>query len=142
MKKILYALVLIAFDQITKFLFQNQYYGSGFFRIHYTENTGAAFSILQNQNLLLIIIAIVVIALIFYYYKQIKLKLPLILILAGATGNLIDRIFFGYVRDFISVSIWPIFNLADLFSTVGVIWLIYHFYTEEKTYKSKTPKKK
>tara|TARA_Y100000310_G_C20598040_1_gene771530 strand:- start:101 stop:529 length:429 start_codon:yes stop_codon:yes gene_type:complete len=142
MKKLLYALILIVFDQFTKFLFQNQYYGSGFFKIYYTENTGAAFSILQNQNLLLAIIAIVVVALIFYYYKQVKLKLPLILILAGAVGNLIDRVFFGFVRDFISISIWPIFNLADVFSTVGVLWLIYYFYTEEKTYKSKTPRKK
>lgn len=142
MKKLFYALILIVFDQVTKFIFQNSYYGSGLFKIYYTENTGAAFSILQNQNILLIIIAIVVIALIFYYYKQINLKLPLILILAGTVGNLIDRIFLGFVRDFISVSIWPIFNLADVFCTVGILWLIYHFYTEEKTYKSKTLKKK
>ncbi len=142
MKKLLYAIVFILFDQISKFIFQSKYYGTGIFKIYYTENTGAAFSILQNQQILLILISIIVIIIIFKYYKEIKLKLPLILILAGTIGNLIDRVFFGFVRDFISVSIWPIFNLADVFNTIGIFWLIYYFYKEEKTYKSKRHRKK
>jgi len=142
MKKLLYAIIFVLFDQVSKFIFQNKYYGQGIFKIFYTENTGAAFSILQNQQLLLIIISIIVIILIFKYYKEIKVKLPLILILAGTTGNLIDRVFFGFVRDFISVSVWPIFNLADCFNTIGIFWLIYYFYKEENTYKSKRHRKK
>ena len=46
--------------------------------------------------------------------------------MAGTIGNLIDRIVFGYVRDFISISIWPSFNLADIFNVIGVILILIH----------------
>jgi len=134
MKKLLIiSLILIFFDQITKFIFTNKYYTIGNFGIYYAENTGAAFSILQGMNLLFLIISIIVIIAIIYYYKRLPYKLPLILLLAGTTGNLIDRIFFHYVRDFIMISVWPIFNLADSFNTIGVLLLIYHFWKEDKT---------
>ena len=57
-------------------------------------------------------------------------------------GNFIDRIFLGYVRDFISISIWPVFNFADIFSTIGVGLLIIKLYKEDKAYKLKSHRRK
>jgi signal peptidase II len=53
---------------------------------------------------------------------------PLILIFSGAISNLIDRLYFGCVIDFINLKVWPIFNLADIFICVGVFFLIIKFY--------------
>lgn len=108
---VLLIIILILLDQITKYFLTS------------TINYGAAFGILQNQRLLLIIISIIVIITCIYYYK--KYKLPLSFILAGTISNLIDRIFLGYVRDFIDFKIWPVFNLADVFNCIGVFLLIY-----------------
>jgi signal peptidase II len=133
--------IFILLDQITKYFLTEKYITiTSFFSFRYAENTGTAFSILQNQNLLLIFISIIVIIGCIYYFKQYKLALTFVL--AGAIGNLLDRIFLGFVRDFIAISIWPIFNLADSFNTIGIILLIYAFYREDKTYKQSTLKKR
>lgn len=101
-----------------------------FFRITYVKNTGAAFSIFSNNTILVIIISIVVIGfLLFYIYKNKgnnKLEnVSYAFILGGAIGNLIDRLVYGYVIDFLDFEILsynaPIFNLADTFIVIGVI---------------------
>lgn len=101
-----------------------------FFRITYVKNTGAAFSIFSNNTLLVIIISIVVIGfLLFYIYKNKgnnKLEnVSYAFILGGAISNLIDRLVYGYVIDFLDFEILsynaPIFNLADTFIVIGVI---------------------
>ncbi len=113
--------MLIFLDQLTKFLIPG------------ITNTGAAFGILQGQNIFLILLSLIVISIIIFYYKKYKeLRLYLILILSGVIGNLIDRIFFGYVRDFINLKIWPVFNLADSYSVTGVILLVYIIYFKKK----------
>jgi len=129
-------IILVILDQITKFLLQNKEYGTSFIKFTYLENTGAAFGLFQNFNIIFIIISFLVLGFTIYYFKQ--YPLPLSLVIAGILGNLIDRLFFGFVRDFISISIWPVFNLADTFNTIGVIILAYYFYKEDKTYKPKT----
>ena len=106
-------ILLIILDQLSKYFFGN------------IKNYGAAFGILQGYTTFLIIISIIVILICLYYYKEKNLRLSLSFILAGTTGNLIDRILFSYVRDFIDLKIWPVFNLADTFNVVGVILLIY-----------------
>jgi len=117
----LIALAVIILDQITKFLFTDKHFGI----INYTTNTGAAFSILQNYAVLLTIITIIVIGFIIYLYKKNKnYYLPLSLIIGGAIGNLIDRLFFGFVRDFIDLKVWPIFNIADSANVIGAIILM------------------
>jgi signal peptidase II len=142
MRPIIYTTFLVILDQITKYLFTNKEYLIGSIGIKYVENTGAAFSIFQNQTIILSIISLIAVILIIKYYKTFKVKLPLILLLSGTLGNLIDRVILGYVRDFIAISIWPTFNIADSCITIGVIWLIYEMHKEEKTYKSKKPKNK
>lgn len=142
MKKfIIISLILLALDQLTKYLFTGKEYLIGNFGINYVENTGAAFGILSGRSIFLIIVGFLVMFMIFYYYNEIKYKLPLILIFAGTLGNVIDRLLFGYVRDFIMISIWPIFNVADMCNTIGVLILLYCFWREDKTYKQKSHKK-
>jgi|SRR3989344_3550152 len=106
-------ILLIILDQLAKYFF-----GS-------VKNYGAAFGILQGYTTFLIIMSLAIIAICFYYYKYKELKLGLSFILAGAISNLIDRIFLGYVRDFIDLKFFPVFNLADSFNVIGVILLIY-----------------
>lgn len=101
-----------------------------FFRITYVKNTGAAFSIFSNNTILVIIISVVIIGfLLFYIYKNKgnnKLEnVSYAFILGGAISNLIDRLVYGYVIDFLDFEILsynaPIFNLADTFIVIGVI---------------------
>ena len=99
----------------------------GVFSLALATNTGSAFGILQNQNLLLAILSFLVIGLLGYYYFRGdgSLSRPgLLLVAAGAFGNLIDRIFLGHVVDFVDFSFWPAFNLADSAITLGIAVLI------------------
>ena len=100
-----------------------------------TQNTGAAFSLFQNGGLFFIVVAIVVSALIIYYAPRLPAgdrisRVALGLQLAGALGNLIDRLRQGYVTDFIHLQIpqisfdWPVSNIADICIVSGVIILI------------------
>jgi len=129
---------LVAIDQATKSLFENQRaILSDFFAIKYSQNTGAAFSILSGHNTLVTILNSAILLLIAHYYYTIRkrkeplLKQGLILLFAGAAGNLIDRLMLGYVRDFIAIWIWPTFNLADTFSTIGATLIIMYILKEE-----------
>ncbi len=127
-KHLVIIVLLIILDQLTKIFFK----GKSFFIFNYTTNTGAAFSLFQNQVLFLIITSIAILIFLIYMYKQYpKLRLYLSLIIAGTIGNLIDRIFLGHVRDFIDFKIWPIFNVADSLNVVGVILIIYHLLKED-----------
>ena len=93
------------------------------------HNRGAAFGILKGQLVFLIITALASIVLIYLSLRQTRGKklssydISLCLILAGGIGNLIDRLVFGYVIDFLDFRIWPVFNLADSAITVGAILL-------------------
>ena len=126
-KHILLILFLLFIDLFTKIYFKNRNIEiSKYFSINYTENTGITFGLFSNNNLLFIFISIIIIFIILYYYKKEKnLQYGFDFILSGALGNLISRIFYSYVIDFIDFKIWPVFNLADLFITSGAIILIY-----------------
>jgi len=104
----------------------------------YIENTGSAFGLLANQTFLIIIVSIAALLfiLLFLRYLSPATTLSIVsigLIMGGAVGNLIDRLRFGYVTDFIYFRLWgnfhwPAFNIADAAITVGVFVLIYSFY--------------
>lgn len=124
----------LSLDQLSKFLAsKNLLYNSplavikGIFYLTLIHNRGAAFGILKNQLPLFIFTSLLAIILIYFSLKNKKeskiYRVSLSLILAGALGNLIDRLFFGYVIDFLDFRIWPVFNLADSAITVGVILL-------------------
>lgn len=126
-KILLLPFILVFLDQITKSIFQNKTYMINGIGIENATNTGAAFGIFQGQNLILALISVVIIIAISSFYRKSKwlVQLGLLFVLSGAIGNLIDRILFGYVRDFIAVYWWPNFNLADSFNVIGIILIIW-----------------
>lgn len=98
-------------------------------RIVHWQNTGAAFGIFQNSNLILMILSIIVsIAIVIYYQKvqpeETLMRIAFSMQFGGALGNLVDRIKIGHVTDFISVGTFPVFNIADACVTVGVSLLV------------------
>ena len=103
----------------------------GFFRITRLHNTGAAFGLFRGQSFPLTVVALVGIGVILFYALLAYRRLPYLdnrlsksalgLVLGGTVGNLIDRLRFGYVTDFIDFGFWPAFNIADSAITVGVI---------------------
>jgi signal peptidase II len=115
------ALLVLALDQLTKSWVVASLPEGGWwspvpglwrvFRIVHTTNSGAAFGIFPQQGSLFILVAVVV---------------------GGATGNLVDRLRYGSVVDFIDIGFWPIFNLADLSIVVGVAVLAYHLWREDQ----------
>jgi signal peptidase II len=122
------AILIVILDQITKFLFTNKH----FWFINYAQNTGAAFSLLQNQtNLLALISILIAIFVLVLAKKEKKIRVPLAFLFGGTVGNLIDRIFLHYVRDFIDLAVWPIFNIADSFNVIGVIIIVYMILKEK-----------
>ena len=105
----------------------------GMLRLNYCENEGAAFSIGNGNVFLFIILNIILICgLIIYYEKNKKefnkfSKYSIALVIGGGCSNLLDRIFRGYVVDFIDISElfnFPVFNIADIFIVLGVISLL------------------
>lgn len=124
-KLFLIAFFVILADRISKIFLEDVNYL--FFKG--TVNKGAAFSLLQGWNLFLIIFAIFVIILIIYY-RDFKEQIALGLLLGGTISNLIDRLFLNGVIDFISIWIFPIFNLADIANVIGGILLIKYFWRE------------
>ncbi len=123
------ATLVIVLDQLSKWYVQKSslnYAVTSDLKLTYAINYGAGFSILQHQRLLLILIPVLVVAGILYYFRKFpkNIHIPVALIFGGTVGNLIDRALFGYVRDFITIWIWPSFNLADTAITVGVIWIV------------------
>lgn len=110
----------------------------GVFHITYTENTGAAFSMLSGKTVLLSVVTVVVVALLLYLLFSDKIcgKLACILvalIASGGTGNLIDRIFRGSVTDMFDFRLinFAIFNVADIFVTCGAILFIIIFFVSK-----------
>jgi signal peptidase II len=143
------ALTLVA-DRVTKTIVVNNLalyetweppIVGGLVRITYTTNTGAAFGLFPDQGILFVVIAIVVIAAIIVYYRQLPAgyglaRIALGLQLAGALGNLIDRLRQGYVVDFVDLNFWPlkdwpVFNLADSAIVVGVGLLAFTMLRED-----------
>lgn len=132
--------IIILLDRITKYAAKalllkdtNIDLINGYLSFTYLENRGAAFGIFRNKKILLIgVTSFVVLLLIYYLVKNTDinrfLKIGLILIIAGALGNLIDRVILGYVIDFIHFYIknvfdWPVFNIADISVVCGSIIL-------------------
>lgn len=125
-------------DQLTKFLVLKKLSLSqsipvigNIFHITLVFNQGAAFGMLKGFTVVLIIISV---ATIFFIVKNLRNKtsrridlstMALALIACGATGNCIDRLRFGYVVDFLDFRIWPVFNIADSFISIGAVLLTY-----------------
>lgn len=137
---ILGIIALVALDQFTKYLAVIHLKDkpayiiiNGILELNYLENRGAAFGMLQNQKVFFIFVAVVILGVIGYVLfktpdakKYRILHLLLSLIAAGAIGNMIDRVRFDYVVDFIYFVLinFPIFNVADIYVTISTIALV------------------
>lgn len=126
---------LVALDQLTKIQIENNFFVgdtieiiSNFFHITYVQNRGIAFGVFQGKiNAISIATTIAIIGIIIYFFKNFKKievieRIAYMVIISGAIGNMIDRIFRGYVVDMLDFrGIWQyVFNLADVYINIGV----------------------
>lgn len=134
-------LVVIIADQLTKLWIRTHLFpgeilwDAGLLRIIHVQNTGAAFGIFRGHTTILTIVDFIGIFVMLFlvfglrrrwpFIDKIPVRLGLGLILGGTIGNLIDRLRFGQVTDFIDFKIWPVWNIADASTVVGVVILAY-----------------
>ena len=145
------AVFLTAADQITKYFAKLNLAGTpgvklipGVFELFHLENRGAAFGMMANRQWLFILIAVIMMAASCYVYVKLPrrrhytpLRLVCILIISGAVGNMIDRIRWNYVIDFLYISLidFPVFNIADCYVCTGAalaVLLIFTIYREDQ----------
>ena len=145
---IILSIILLGIDLITKALVvrfttynESIIVIKNFFRITYVKNTGAAFSFFDDKGIFVIIIScLIILALVCYLIRHKPTKkiemVAYMLIISGAFGNFLNRIFLGYVIDFIDIVIfgydYPIFNVADIYIVVGVFLLIIDAWRDRK----------
>ncbi len=124
---ILVSFLLIAIDQTVKY-FITKYF------LH-SINRGFPF-IESNSQPVYIFLLLGIILVIFAYYALRYLKyyigLPIIIIFSGIISNIIDRIFRGGVVDYLDIKIWPVFNLADIYIILGILWAFFDYYRIKK----------
>lgn len=146
-KTLIVAFIVLFLDLLSKYLIfglldTNLKYTliKGFFSINPIKNYGAAFSILEDSNILLISISVIILIYLLLMIRKEKDRflnyLSYGLLIGGLLGNLFDRLFFSYVRDFISFTFFKydfaIFNIADIGIVVGAIILIFINIFKEK----------
>ena len=135
----LWTIVLVIIDQLIKVAVINNVKNNsitiikGFFRFWYCENEGVAFSLGDGHVPVFIVVNLLIIGCLIFYYEKNKVQFNLlskmffIMVIAGGSSNLLDRVFRGYVIDFIDVSEFmdfAIFNVADIFIVCGIIGMI------------------
>lgn len=140
-------IIIVVGDQLTKIIVDHTLSLGGhytiiedFFYFTYTHNYGAAWGIFQGKlNLFFVVSVIATIGIVYYFIQSLPyqklMRFGLILVFSGMIGNLIDRIVLGYVRDFIDFIIigydFPIFNIADMAITIGMVLVILEVGLEE-----------
>lgn len=141
---------LIFLDQLTKLWAKTNLKGhkdivilDKVFSLHYLENQGAAFGILQNKQAFFLIMTTIILCGVIYAYYRLPnssryrpLEILSLFIAAGAVGNLIDRVSYGYVIDFLYFELidFPVFNVADCYVTCSaffLVLLVLFYYKEE-----------
>lgn len=129
--------LILLIDQITKYLAIKFLAPDGiikllpFLNLVYVENTGTAFGMFKflGSGFFIIIALVVTGFLVYMYFKDTKNWFIYSLIIAGALGNIIDRLIYGYVIDFIDLHLknlhWPAFNVADSAISIGIVLFLY-----------------
>ncbi len=127
--------LVLGIDQLSKYIIRTTFQPNeslpvikSIFHLTYIHNPGAAFGILAYKTPVFVGVTLLVVLIILaaYHYltpERVYLRLALAMMLGGALGNLLDRLRFGYVIDFLDFRIWPVFNLADMAIVGGVILL-------------------
>ena len=141
--EILVFAAVLFLDQITKMLTLKFLLSKGsinilpFFSLTYVENTGSAFGLFQNANLVLLIVSLLVLFLMIKWRKDILslgnlAKYGYLMIFAGAMGNIFDRIILGHVIDFLDFHFWPVFNIADSAICIGAGFIAFSILRAKK----------
>jgi len=125
-------IIIVFLDQLTKYLVKND-----ILNINYITNSGSLFGMFQNSALLLSWLSMIVLGGFLFYYDKIQkskliVKLGSGLVIGGVIGNLIDRLAYGGVIDFIDLGWWPSFNIADSALCIGIGLLFIYFLFENK----------
>ena len=139
-KKIIFiSSILLVIDLITKFvinstleLYESKNIITNFFAITRIYNDGASWNIFAGQRLILILVSVIILIILIKYSQSFKQNMRNTLafgfLYSGILGNLIERILFGYVTDYLDFTFWnydyPVFNLADVFIICGLILLV------------------
>ena len=136
---IIYTVLFVLIDRLTKYLAVKYLMpiGSavvldGIFNLTYVENTGIAFGMLKGMNYIIVPLSIVIVAVCTYLLvktvKSGKKIMPLALnfIISGAVGNIIDKLSYGFVVDFLEFAFidFPVFNISDILINLGVIAIV------------------
>ncbi len=133
---LLFTLILIWIDQITKYFFYNQEIWSQLFFLEPLLNDGISRWMSMPMIVILIVSAICIWVFIYLFHKKYLTVLDFALLMAGTIWNLIDRIWLWGVRDFLSFGSFPVFNIADAFLTCGVVRIcikeIFHLQNQKK----------
>jgi len=115
----------------------------GILRLNYVENTGAAFGIMKDMRWFFIFVTFVLLIILYVWFRKsfqkgLILRIGMLFVISGALGNLVDRVLFGYVVDFIDFYIinFPVFNMADCFICIGAAALCIHYLFIEKDIKN------
>lgn len=147
MIQIFLVVILVALDQLIKYVCVQKLIAPitiipHFIELLYVENRGAAFGIMENNKIFLLFVPMLLIIGMILYYLQLSTskadkinKIGLLLIISGAIGNLIDRIFRGYVVDMFHFTLFefPVFNFADILVVCGAFIIIFStFLYDEK----------
>lgn len=140
---IIFTSIFIFFDRISKyFVIKNLDFGESInilkdlLKFEKVENRGGVFGIFPDGKNFFIVISFIAIILIIYFFikinpKTIFLIFNLSLIFSGISGNLIDRLKYGYVIDFISFKNFPVFNLSDSYITIGIILMFIFLWNQD-----------
>jgi len=148
------AAVVICLDQYSKFLIRKNLavgeiwspwdWMTPYARIVNWYNTGVAFGMFQGLGQVFTILNIVVSILIIFYYERLAhqgwlIRLAMGMLLGGAIGNLVDRMIFGHVTDFISIGTFPVFNVADSSISIGVAMILLTLWLQERRKNTPAP---
>jgi len=140
---IIFASILIFFDRISKYFVikdlnsqRTIHIFKDILKLEKVENRGGIFGIFPDGKFFFIIISFIAIILLLYFFIRINPKTIFIifnlsLIFSGILGNLVDRLIYGYVIDFISVKNFPVFNLSDSYITVGIILMFIFLWKQD-----------
>ena len=151
MLEIITAIIIFCIDLFSKTLvLKNMYLGESLelipniFHLTYVQNTGVAFGVMHGKNILVLNLLLILFPILLFFmrneikhfydsYKQfILFRLAVGFFIAGALGNIFDRIFRGFVVDMFDFLIWPVFNVADSFICISIIIFAYFMVFRKK----------
>lgn len=152
--------LLLILDQFTKYLASAHLKGGNsipiikdVFRLQYLENQGAAFGMFQGGKIIFVIITVLLVAVMSYIYwhcpmdkRYLWIRVIIVFLMAGAFGNLIDRVRLDYVVDFFYFELinFPIFNVADIYvsCSIAALLILFLFYYKEEDMEVLLPSRK